>query len=45
MVVTESDQDRRLAEATMKRLTGGDPIRARQMRKDFVEFTPSHCRC
>ena len=26
----------------MKRLTGGDAIRARRMRQDFVEFTPSH---
>jgi putative DNA primase/helicase len=40
--VSESDKDRRLAEATMKRLTGGDTIRARRMRQDFVEFTPSH---
>jgi putative DNA primase/helicase len=42
VVVSESDKDRRLAEATMKRLTGGDTIRARRMRQDFVEFTPSH---
>lgn len=42
IVVSESDKDRRLAEATMKRLTGGDTIRARRMRQDFVEFTPSH---
>lgn len=41
-VVSESDRDRRLAEATMKRLTGGDRIRARRMRQDFVEFAPSH---
>jgi putative DNA primase/helicase len=41
-VVSESDKDRRLAEATMKRLTGGDTIRARRMRQDFVEFAPSH---
>ncbi|VFA94746.1 Uncharacterized conserved protein [Nocardia farcinica] len=40
--VSESDKGRRLAEATMKRLTGGDTIRARRMRQDFVEFTPSH---
>lgn len=40
--VSESDKDRRLAEATMKRLTGGDTIRARRMRMDFVEFDPSH---
>lgn len=42
VVVSESDKDRRLAEANMKRLTGGDTIRARRMRQDFVEFTPSH---
>ncbi len=41
-VVSESERDRRLAEATMKRLTGGDTIRARRMRQDFVEFEPSH---
>lgn len=40
--VSESDKDRRLAEATVKRLTGGDAIRARRMRQDFVEFDPSH---
>ncbi len=38
----ETDEGKRLAVATVKRLTGGDPIRAREMRKDFVEFTPSH---
>jgi putative DNA primase/helicase len=42
VVVSESERDRRLAEATMKRLTGGDAIRARRMRQDFVEFEPSH---
>ncbi|MCB2177571.1 MAG: hypothetical protein KQH57_17315 [Actinomycetales bacterium] len=42
VVVSESDQGRRLAEATVKRLTGGDRIRARRMRQDFVEFAPSH---
>lgn len=42
VVVSESDRGNRLAEATMKRLTGGDRIKARHMRKDFVEFAPSH---
>ncbi|WLP92979.1 phage/plasmid primase, P4 family [Gordonia sp. NB41Y] len=42
VAVSESEKDRRLAEATMKRLTGGDTIRARRMRQDFVEFEPSH---
>lgn len=42
VVVSESDKGRKLAEATVKRLTGGDRIRARRMRQDFVEFMPSH---
>lgn len=42
VVVSESDRNRKLAEATMKRLTGGDVIKARYMRQNFVEFTPSH---
>lgn len=42
VVVSESDHGRRLAEATVKRLTGGDQIKARRMRQDFVEFRPSH---
>ncbi len=42
VVVSESDKGRRLAEATMKRLTGGDVIKARQMRQSFVAFQPSH---
>lgn len=42
VVVSETDQGRRLAEATVKRLTGGDEIKARRMREDFVRFKPSH---
>lgn len=42
VVVSENDRNRKLAEATMKRLTGGDPIKARRMRQDFVTFEPSH---
>jgi putative DNA primase/helicase len=38
----ESDQGRRLAEGTIKRLTGGDAITARRMREDFWSFEPSH---
>lgn len=41
-VCQESDEGRRLAVGTVKRLTGGDQIRARRMRADFVEFAPSH---
>ena len=42
VVVSESDEGRRLAAATVKRLTGGDEIKARRMRQDFVAFAPSH---
>ncbi len=42
VVVNESDAGRRLAEATVKRLSGGDEIKARRMRQDFVSFIPSH---
>lgn len=38
----ETDAGRRLAEGTIKRLTGGDKIRARRMREDFWEFAPTH---
>lgn len=41
-VCSENDRDRRLAEAQMKYLTGGDTIRARRMYRDFIEFKPSH---
>lgn len=38
----EADSGRRLAEALVKELSGGDRIRARRMREDFWEFTPTH---
>jgi putative DNA primase/helicase len=38
----ETDQGKRIAEALMKQVTGGDRIRARKMFKDFFEFAPSH---
>lgn len=41
-VLHEGDAGRRLAEGTVKRLTGGDTIKARRMREDFWSFTPSH---
>lgn len=41
-VTQETDEGRHLASATVKRLTGGDKIRARRMRQDFFEFEPSH---
>src|SRR5262249_21356072 len=41
-IATETDEGRRLAEAKIKVLTGGDRIRARYMRRDFFEFTRTH---
>jgi putative DNA primase/helicase len=42
VAATESEQDGRLAEATVKRLTGGDTLTARFLRKEFMQFKPSH---
>jgi putative DNA primase/helicase len=41
-VLHEGDAGRRLAEGTVKRLTGGDRLKARRMREDFWSFDPSH---
>jgi putative DNA primase/helicase len=38
----ETDSSRKLAEATVKTLTGGDKITARRMREDFWTFDPTH---
>ncbi len=38
----ETEQGRRLAEALVKQLTGGDAVRARRMRCDYFEFQPTH---
>ena len=38
----ETEEGKRLAEALMKQVTGGDPVRARKMRQDFFEFLPTH---
>jgi putative DNA primase/helicase len=38
----ESDEDTRWNEGRVKRLSGGDRIKARHMRQDFVEFDPTH---
>jgi putative DNA primase/helicase len=42
VVATELDEGRRLAEGTVKSLTGGDRIKARFMRRDFFEYQPTH---
>jgi putative DNA primase/helicase len=34
----ETDEGKRMAEALMKQLTGGDKVTARKMKKDFFEF-------
>lgn len=39
---SETDKDRKFAEATMKRLVGGDPIEANLMHKNPITFDPSH---
>lgn len=41
-VLHEGDAGRYLAEGTVKRLTGGDRIKARRMNQDFWSFDPSH---
>ncbi len=41
-VLHEGDAGRHLAEGTVKRLTGGDRIKARRMNEDFWSFEPSH---
>ena len=38
----ETEQGKRIAEALMKQMTGGDRLRARRMRQDFFEFAPTH---
>lgn len=42
VVAIESESGRRLNETMVKELTGGDRIRARRMREDFWEFSPTH---
>lgn len=41
-ITHETDSGRRLAEGTIKRLTGGDEVKARRMREDFWSFDPTH---
>jgi putative DNA primase/helicase len=39
---SETDKERKFAEATMKRLVGGDPIEANLMHKNPITFDPTH---
>lgn len=41
-VAIESDEGCRLAEGTIKQMTGGDRIAARRLYQDFIEFDPTH---
>ncbi len=38
----EVDEGKRLAEALVKQMTGGDHMKARRMREDFFDFVPTH---
>lgn len=42
VIVSETSDGSRLNEGLVKSLTGGDQIRARRMREDNWQFTPSH---
>lgn len=42
VVCMEAEDGRRMAESLVKKLTGGDRIRARRMREDFWEFAATH---
>jgi putative DNA primase/helicase len=42
VVASETEENRRLAESLVKELTGSERIRARRMREDFWEFSPTH---
>jgi P4 family phage/plasmid primase-like protien len=41
VMTTETEEGRAWAEARIKALTGGDPITARFMRRDFFTYTPA----
>ena len=38
----ETEDNRALAESLVKQLTGGERVRARRMKEDFWEFSPTH---
>jgi putative DNA primase/helicase len=42
VVAIETEEGRRLSETQVKEYTGGDRIRARRMRENFWEFSPTH---
>jgi putative DNA primase/helicase len=42
LVVSMETDSRRLSEALVKHLTGGDPLTGRRMREDFWQFPPTH---
>jgi putative DNA primase/helicase len=42
VATVEVEAGKRLAEALVKLLTGGERVRARRMREDFWEFDPTH---
>lgn len=42
VTTSETEENVRMNSATMKRLTGGDNLRARRMHKDNVQWKPSH---
>lgn len=40
VTAVEAEQGRRLAESLVKEITGGDPVTARHLHKEFFEFKP-----
>ncbi|MDA1016057.1 MAG: phage/plasmid primase, P4 family, partial [Planctomycetota bacterium] len=42
VVASETDDGKRLSEALVKSLTGGDKLRARRMKQDNIEVDPTH---
>jgi putative DNA primase/helicase len=42
VATVEVEDGKRMAEALVKKLTGGERIRARRMRQDYYEFDPTH---